>query len=187
MNGDAAMPPLTSKAVNVGMMRRRSAARLAAVQALYQIDITGASPDCIIRDILEQRIANLALAEDAVSEREIPVPLVAPDASLFSVLIGTAVTYERDIDLMIDRSLSRDWNPGRLETVVRCILRAGIGELLERLDIPVRVIISEYVDVAHAFYSGSEPGLVNAVLDRLGRHIRAREFHMSELHHETPQ
>ncbi|VBB69264.1 Transcription termination protein NusB [invertebrate metagenome] len=166
----------------------RSAARLAAVQALYQIDMTGATPDSILKDVLERRIANLPLAEDVEGEREGHVLIVEPDVSLLSVLICTAVTHEYDIDLMINRSLSSDWNPERLEIVVRCILRAGIGELLERLDIPVRVIISEYVDVAHAFYSGSEPGLVNAVLDRLGRHLRAREFdRLEEQDHEAPQ
>lgn len=173
-------PPTSDKVAGERIARRRSAARLAAVQALYQIDITGAPPDSIIRDILARRIADLALTEDTEGEREVPVPLMEPDASLFSVVVHAAVTHTRDIDLMIDRALSAEWNPERLETIVRCILRAGISELLERLDVPVRVVISEYVDVAHAFYSGAEPGLVNAVLDRLSRHLRAHEFDRPE-------
>lgn len=174
------LPTSDKKATGERLARRRSAARLAAVQALYQVDITGAPPDAIIRDILERRIANLALTEDMESEREVPVLLMEPDAPLLLVVVHAAVTRARDIDMMIDSTLSSEWNPGRLETVVRCILRAGVGELLERPDVPVRVVISEYVDVTHAFYSGSEPGLVNAVLDRLSRHLRTHEFDRPE-------
>ncbi len=172
------MPPpmLSDKAAGGRSARHRSAARLAAVQALYQIEITGGSPDSILKDILERRIANLALTEDVENEREVAVPLIEPDTMLLPILVNVAVARARDIDDMIDKTLSAEWNPERLETVVRCILRVGIGELLERPDVPVRVVINEYVDVAHAFYSGSEPGLVNAVLDRLGRRLRAHEF-----------
>lgn len=163
----------------VGVIRRRSAARLAAVQALYQIALTGSSPGSVVEDILEKRIAHLALA-DAENEREIPIPLIEPDVNLFSLLVHIATALRYEIDTMTNKILSNEWQPERLEVIVRCILRAGISELLERFDVPVRVIINEYVDVAHAFYSGSEPGLVNAVLDRLGRYLRTHEFHRSE-------
>ncbi|KAF0118738.1 MAG: N utilization substance protein B [Rhodospirillaceae bacterium] len=159
-----------------GSVHRRSAARLAAVQALYQIEMTGAAPEAIIRDILERRIAGQALMEDGETEREISVPLVEPDSAIFSVLVRTVATRRHDIDGMIDAALSPGWTPERLETIVRCILRVGIGEVLERPDVPVRVVITEYVDVAHAFYAGPEPGLINAVLDRLGRRLRPHEF-----------
>ena len=159
-----------------GSAHRRSAARLAAVQALYQIEMTGAAPEATIQDILERRIASQALMEDGEGEREISVPLIEPDSAIFSVLVRAAATRLPAIDGMIDEALSAGWTPERLEIIVRCILRVGIGEVLERPDVPVRVVITEYVDVAHAFYSGSEPGLINAVLDRLGRRLRPHEF-----------
>ncbi len=167
--------------------RGRSSARLAAVQALYQVDVTGAPLDGVLRDILQSRVGGLALADDPDQEREIPVPLIEANAELLTSLVRGTVERREDIDRMIDGALSAEWSAERLELVVRQILRAGTFELLERSDIPMRVVISEYVDVAHAFYGGPEPKLVNAVLDRLARLLRPGETTERRPEHDPPQ
>lgn len=168
--------PLPTQIQHINIIRYRSAARLAAVQALYQIEMTGAPQESIIIDILEQRIANIALLEDKSNKNEIVIPLVKPDAAFLSGLVRIAITRQTEIDVMIDRTLCFKWRPKRLENLTRCILRAGVSEFLEWFDIPVRVTITEYVDVAHAFYASPEPSLVNAVLDQIGKYLRKHEF-----------
>jgi N utilization substance protein B len=153
-----------------GAGRRRSAARLAAVQALYQIEITGVLPGSaevekvvgeFVRDRLGKEIDGHIYNE--------------ADQAMFADIVRGASTRLRDIDGMIASALSPEWPIERLETVLRAILRAGAYELLARIDVPARVAISEYLDVAHAFFGGKEPALVNGVLDRLAHVLRADE------------
>lgn len=142
---------------------KRSSARLAAVQALYSMEITGVS-------------AQQALDEFRARQAEQRSRLAEPNGELLSLLVvGTAAETEQ-LDEIIRRALARDWTVDRLEAVLRAILRAGTYEIQSRPQTPARVAISEYVDVAHAFYSGPEPGLVNAVLDRVCRELRPDEF-----------
>ncbi|MEO5373271.1 MAG: transcription antitermination factor NusB [Alphaproteobacteria bacterium] len=155
--------------------RRRSAARLGAVQALYQAEVTGAGVETVLKDFRPRRLAGEALTDDPETEREVAVPLVEPDFDLLAAIVRGATARREDLDGMIAGALSADWTPERLELIIRSILRAGTFELLERGDVPLRVVITEYVDVAHAFYGGPEPGLVNAVLDRIGRLVRPDE------------
>lgn len=162
--GDQAPPPTSG--------RRRSAARLAAVQALYQVDVTAADVDTVIKDFRQRGMGGHAFADDPDTEREVSVPLVEPDFELMAAIVGGVTRRREDLDGILAGALSADWTPERLELIVRAILRAGAFELLERGDVPLRVVITEYVDVAHAFYGGPEPGLVNAVLDRIGRLVR---------------
>ncbi|MFN3077357.1 MAG: transcription antitermination factor NusB, partial [Alphaproteobacteria bacterium] len=159
-----------------GGVRGRTAARLAAVQALYQIEVGGASVEQVLKDCLLHRISLFALADDPESQSEVAVGLVAPDAELLSALVRGASERCQEIDRLVGDCLSPGWRSERLEAVVRSILRAGAFELLERPDVPPRVTISEYVDVARAFYDGPEPGLVNAVLDRMARTLRPEEL-----------
>ncbi|MDA8231289.1 MAG: transcription antitermination factor NusB [Magnetospirillum sp.] len=143
---------------------RRSAARLAAVQVLYAMEMSGID-------------AGQALAEfrgrQAEEERG---PMAEPDAEMVALLVQGAAAESAFLDEAIAKALSRDWSVDRLEAVLRAVLRAGVYELKARPATPARVAISEYVDVAHAFYAGSEPGLVNAVLDRVARTFRPEEF-----------
>ncbi|MBF0561502.1 MAG: transcription antitermination factor NusB [Alphaproteobacteria bacterium] len=159
------------------MVRHRTAARLAAVQALYQIEIAGASVEQVLRDCLHHGISTHALVDDPDIGNEVAIDLVKPDTDLLSALVRGVSGRQADIDSLIIESLAPGWRPERLEAVVRSILRAGIWELQERAETPPRVIISEYVDVARAFYDGPETGLVNAVLDRLARSLRPEELH----------
>lgn len=155
---------------------RRGAARLAAVQALYQLDMTDARLDEVVRDFLSGAIGGEVIAEDLDLETEEVIPLIELNAELFSVLVRGVVAAESRLDEVIDASLSSGWDAGRLQPVLRNILRCGLYELMERHDVPPRAAISEYVDIARAFYDGPESGMVNAVLDRLGRQLRPEEM-----------
>jgi len=143
---------------------RRSAARLAAVQALYQMEMTGVSIDDALRDAKDRR-ANEPRGR-----------MAEPDSSLLGQIVRGAGADLVAIDQLIGSALSNEWTVERLEAVLRAILRAGAWELGARVQTPARVCISEWVDVAHAFYSGPEPGLINAVLDRLAQILRPEEI-----------
>lgn len=148
--------------------RRRSSARLAAVQALYERDITGASVADVVRDIL-------ARFQDSDPDEEHRA-MVSPDVSHLCNLVAGVVGDQEMLDEMIGAALSPEWPIARLEVVLRAILRAGSYEMLNRSDIPPRVIIAEYLDLTHAFFAGNEAALVNAVLDRLAHRLRADEL-----------
>jgi N utilization substance protein B len=158
----------------------KSAARLAAVQALYHVEMSGHTADRVLDDFLEHHIgAKVSLApagDDNLGSAEVDHAMAEPDPILFTAIFRNTLARLADFDEMIAGALTGDWSVERLEAVLRAILRAGACELADFPDVPVRVVISEYVDIAHAFYSGPEPGLVNAVLDRIGRVIRAGEI-----------
>ena len=145
---------------------RRGAARLAAVQALYQMDLA-ATP---LHDILAQFESHW-IGREVEGEQYLPV-----EAAYFRDVVGGVVAEQRRLDPMIDAALARGWPLKRIETVLRAILRAGAYELERKPDVPARVVVSEYVDVAHAFVDEDETGMVNAVLDQLARQLRAGEF-----------
>jgi N utilization substance protein B len=151
--------------------RRRSAARLAAVQALYQLDVnrselTAAAIDGVIREFFRHRFGQEGNGDY----------LADVDRDLFVDIVRGAAGRQEDLDRLISTALTDDWPLQRLELVLRATLRAGAYELWVRGDVPARVVINEYLEVAHAFFSGKEPSLVNGVLDRLARHLRAEEF-----------
>jgi N utilization substance protein B len=144
----------------------RRAARLAAVQALYQMETSGASSDDVNEDF---RAGRLPLGEAGAIDCE-------PDVELFRNLVESAVGRQATIDRAIARRLSTGWRLERLDAVARAILRAGAVELEQRADIPIPVVIDEYVEIAKAFFDGPEPGFVNATLDACARDLRpARE------------
>ncbi len=158
-------------------IRERSAARLAAVQALYEMDMTGVSPDQVLEDFLRQRWKVQPANHDAPEDGEQDLSgLAIPDSGLLSELVRGVATRRDDLDGMIEPSLSGEWTVERLETLLRAILRTGVFELLTMADVPARVIINEYVNVAKAFYEETQPGLVNGVLDKLARTLRAPEM-----------
>jgi transcription antitermination protein NusB len=145
---------------------RRGAARLAAVQALYQMDIAGTP----VNDILAEFEGHW-LGQEVEGSQYLPA-----EAAFFRQIVEGVVAAQRRLDPMIDRALAGGWPLKRIETVLRAILRAGAYELEARRDVPARVVVSEYVDVANAFLDGDETGMVNAVLDALARLLRAAEF-----------
>lgn len=167
-----------AKRIITPAQQRRSAARLAAAQVLYQIDMSGASADEVLRDVLQRGGMAVAAAAAVADEdgREAAAPMVEPDGELLTFLVRETFAERDQFDEVIGRSLSRDWPAERLEAVLKAILRAGACEMIRRPQAPARVVISEWVDVAHAFYAGPEPGMVNAVLDRIARAARPEEM-----------
>src|SRR5262249_12204316 len=145
---------------------RRGAARLAAVQALYQMDVA-ATP---LHDILAQFESHW-LGREVEGSKYLPA-----EAGFFRDLVGGFLREQRKLDPLIDRALEGGWPLKRVEALLRAVLRAGAFELDQRRDVPARVVISEYVDVANAFLDGDETGMVNAVLDLLPRKLRPAEF-----------
>jgi N utilization substance protein B len=144
----------------------RSAARLAAVQALYQMEVAG-----------KGLVDALAEFEAFWIGREVEGIRFEPaENAFFRDILSGVVREQRAIDQHVDAALSAGWPLKRIEAVLRAILRAGAYELLFRRDVPARVVITEYVDVAHGFYGDDEPGLVNAVLDTLAREVRGDEL-----------
>jgi N utilization substance protein B len=145
---------------------KRGAARLSAVQALYQMDVGGSS----LADVLAEFEAFRLGAElDGEQYRE-------ADPAWFRDLVKGVVAEQRILDPVIHRSLVAGWPLKRIDTTLRAILRAGAFELMRRKDVPGRVVISEYIDVARAFYEEDEPRMVNGVLDKLAREFRETEF-----------
>ena len=149
-----------------GMGERRSAARLAAVQALYQMDLTGKGIDAIVMEF-ERHWMGKEIEDDQYKPA---------DSALFRVIVQGVLDRQRSIDPLVDDALARGWPLKRIESVMRAILRAGAWELFHSPDVPVKVVISEYVDIARAFFEREETAMVNAVLDRLGREARAGEL-----------
>jgi len=143
--------------------RRRSAARLAAVQALYEMDVAGAAADPVLGEFIGQRWKRPVEDEP---------PLSDPDEAFLAGLVRGAASRTGELDALIEPALSREWSLERLEVLLRSILRAGTFELVA-LDTPTKVVITEYLDVAHAFFGGNESALVNAVLDRVAAAARA--------------
>ncbi len=155
--GDSAPNVKPAPAAAVG---RRAAARLCAVQALYQIEITAG---VAVDQVIAQFLAGEAPQGDGEDEPSAALP--APDPELFAAIVGGVVAHRQRLDGIIGAKLSVDWTVPRLEILVRLILEAGVFELTFRDDIPPKVSINEYVGVANAFFDGAEPGLINGVLD----------------------
>ena len=145
---------------------RRSAARLAAVQALYKMEVTGNGLK-ETRNEFELFWIGHEIEGARYKDAEI---------AFFDDILSGVVSAQGPIDRIIDKTLAADWPLARIDSVMRAILRAGAYELKQRGDIPARASIKEYVDVAGAFFGAEEAGMVNAVLDAVARQCRATEF-----------
>ena len=141
----------------------RHAARLAAVQAIYQMEQTALDAEAVIDEFREHRFAESGL--DTV-----------PDGEFFADIVRGVPHRQTEIDRAIAQCLATDWKFSRIDSILRAILRAGSYELIARADVPAKVVIDEYLDITHAFFQGDEPGFVNAALDRLARNKRQAEF-----------
>jgi len=144
----------------------RTAARVATVQGLYQMDLAGTDLNAVIDEFVRLRFPKLPGDEAAAGA----------DPAFFAELLRGVVRRQRDIDPLVDQQLAEGWRLVRIDAIVRAILRAGVFELMERRDVPHRVVINEYINVAHSFFSDDEPKVVNGVLDKLARKLRPSEF-----------
>ena len=161
MTASRSSDPVRSPAMSAA----RSRSRLAAVQALYQMAVTEASGEQVVREFVRHRLGPQNEPEGG-----------ATDPAFFTELVRGVEAAGGELDDMIAAVLADDHHVERLETVLKVVLRAGTFELSHRLDVPARVAIKEYVDVAEAFYGKKETKLVNAVLDRLARALRPEEL-----------
>jgi len=144
----------------------RSAARLAAVQALYEMEVTDKGLNEIFAEFEAFWIGN-EIEGERYNDAEL---------AFFRDILSGVLDDQGVLDRLIDKTLVEGWPLARVDSVLRAILRAGAYELKKRTDVPARVVIKEYVDVAGAFFGLEEAGMINAVLDGMARHLRAAEF-----------
>jgi N utilization substance protein B len=142
---------------------RRSVSRLAAVQALYQMILGGAGADEVINQFLTGRPDWMGRDHPGIAKM---------DQGLFCDVVRGVASDREKLDGLIEAALSKGRTVDRLEVLLRLILEAGTWELTTRPDVPARVVVSEYLGIADAFFEGDQPGLVNAVLDRLAHNLR---------------
>jgi|APTNR8051073442_1049403.scaffolds.fasta_scaffold47747_2 N utilization substance protein B len=142
--------------------QRRSATRLAAVQALYALEVSGGAVGPVLAEVAQRRWIPAEKAANAA----------AVDPAFLHLLVEGVVARRAEFDAAIDAALAHGWTTGRLEILLLAILRAGAFELAQQPHTPIKVVINEYVEIAHAFFAGREPSLVNAVLDRLAARLR---------------
>ena len=151
--------------------RPRTASRVAAVQALFQAEQAGDTAETVIDQFVRHRLGALPGADDFEDGR-------IPDAEvpLFASIVRGAVRQQDTIDAMLSEALPADWPLSRIDPVLRAAMRAAGGELAGATSAPARVVINEYLDVAHGFFSGEEPRMANGVLNRLARLLRPGDF-----------
>lgn len=154
---------MTEQKIPFAVVRaRRSGARLAAVQALYQMEQTGQSAKAVIREFCEDR-----LGMDPDGE-----PVEEADPDIFKSIVNEVINHQAEIDSAIVARLSEGWKLTRLDATTRAILRAATAELIAHQELGNAIILDEYVSVAHAFFDGDEPKFINAVLDNVAKDIR---------------
>ena len=142
----------------------RSVARLAAVQALYQMEVSSAGVEHVIREFAEHRF-----------DRDVEGhTLAAADEAFFADLVRGVVAGQRKVDAAVARRLAQGWRLERIDATARAILRAGAFELANRPDVPTEVVIDEYVELAKSFFEGPEPGFINGALDAVAQDVRPR-------------
>jgi N utilization substance protein B len=156
--------------------RTRTASRVAAVQALFQSEQAGDTAETVIDQFIKHRLGELPAADgqDARGFEDGRVP--DAEVPLFARVVRSAVLQQSEIDAMLTDALPAEWPLARIDPVLRALLRAGAAELRMADGPPAKVVINEYLDVARGFFTGPEPGIANAVLDRLARLLRAADF-----------
>ncbi len=151
--------------------RARTASRVAAVQALFQCEQAGDNPETVIDQFVRHRLGDLE-GQDGFEDGRIPDAEVV----LFGRVVREAVLRQDALDPMLLAALPDEWPLVRIDPVLRALLRAGAAELAMTDGPPAKVVINEYMDIARGFFTGPEPGMANAVLDRLARELRTGEF-----------
>jgi N utilization substance protein B len=159
---------MTADAMRSPPKQARSVARLAAVQALYQMEVSSAGAEAVIREFSEHRFDRDADPDPDGHE----TPLAAADETFFADLVRGVVEHQKAVDAAVARKLASGWRLDRLDATARAILRAGAYELIHRRDVPTEVVIDEYVELAKSFFEGPEPGFVNGALDAVAQEAR---------------
>lgn len=150
--------------------KSRSAARMAAVQSLYELDMVEGDADPVLRTFIEKRWTVPVEDEDGDEIGE--ADFLDPDKTFLIELVRGVVARKAEIDELLNGALGEKWTVARLEVLLRAVLRSGTFELMAKTDIPAKVVINEYMDVANAFFTEGEPKMVNGVLDKLAHVLR---------------
>ncbi len=172
--GDSGTAPAKDKAKDTKHKRSarnhtpRSAARLAAVQALYQMELSGRGARDVVEEFVHHRFALPGIASDLV-ENAAPVEA---EESYFIDLVKGVVARQVDIDRTVNETLASGWRLERLDSILRALLRTATYELLVKDGVPAKVVINEYVDIAHAFFEGADVKFVNGSLDTIAHVVR---------------
>ena len=151
--------------------RTRTASRVAAVQALFQAEQAGDNAETVIDQFVRHRLGDLE-GQDGFEDGRIP----DAEVPLFTRVVREAVRRQDVVDPMLVEALPDDWPLVRIDPVLRALLYAGAAELWMSDGPPAKVVINEYLDVAHGFFDGEEPRMANGVLDRLAHLLRPKEF-----------
>jgi N utilization substance protein B len=151
--------------------RPRTAARVAAVQALFQSEQGPENPETVIDQFIRHRLGELP-GTGGYEDGRIPDAYVP----LFQRIVRTAVEKQDQLDTLLTGALPEDWPLGRLDPVLRALLRAASAELATKDGAPSKVVMNEYLDIAHGFFTGEEPGMANGILNTLARTLRPKEF-----------
>ena len=159
---------MTVQVLSTPEKQARSIARLAAVQALYQMELGGAGVEAVVREFADHRFGEPAPDDHGGDQ----TPLTGADEAFFADIVRGVVADQGALDRAIVRRLAANWKLDRLDATVRAILRAGAFELGHRPDVPVEVAIDEYVELAKAFFGSTEAGFVNGALDSIARDLR---------------
>ncbi len=160
MSGSNAISPEAAKEL---LRVRRASARLAAVQALYQMEQAEQGSLTVINEFMNDRLG--------LDDEGVPVEEADPD--IFKAIVSGVVEHQEQIDLAIMKRLAKGWKLERIDSISRAILRAASFELIHEISLPSKIILDEYVSIAHAFFDGPETGFVNGVLDAVSRDVRA--------------
>jgi N utilization substance protein B len=151
--------------MSAGGHTERHAARLGAVQALYQMELGGEDAETVAQEFVDHRLGR----EPEISGGE-------ADETFFRAIVNGVPRHQVEIDSSIAKCLAADWRLERVDSILRAILRAATFELIAQRDVPAKAVIDEYVELSHVFFAGDEPAFVNAVVDRLAHRKRAVEF-----------
>lgn len=157
-------PPNAAPKPGTKPANQRGAARLAAVQALYQMDVGHMSLEATLSQFSAHH-----LGKEMEGDQYLPA-----DADYFRQIVSGVIKQQLQIDPLLDETLAEDWPVARIDATMRAIMRAGAFELIKKQDIPAKVVITEYVDVAKAFFEDDSAGMVNAVLDKIANKLPAR-------------
>jgi N utilization substance protein B len=159
-----------------GKSRPRTASRLAAVQALFQAEQAQTNVETVIDEFVRHRLGDLPDAQGRGAGGFEDGRAPDADVKLFARIVRVASEQQDRLDAMLAEALSEEWPLARLDPVLRAVMRAGASELWMSDGPPAKVVINEYLDVAHGFFEGDEPRMANGVLDRLAHLLRPREF-----------
>lgn len=152
-------------------IRMKSGARLAAVQATYMIAYGQTSVDAVLRDFIDGKIGRFVIADEESGNEEM-VEVSEIDTNYFATLVRGVHDKKEFIEKSLSQYLNEGWSFDRMDGTMQAILLCAVYEINNTLDIDVKVIIQEYVDLAYAFFAKSEPKMVNALLDQISKEVR---------------